>query len=132
MSCLSTTFNMCATQGDTFSKPFAFSTWNAVSEQFEPTDLTDVTAAFMLSNNRDGNAEFVYSGSPQITFPDASSGELQLTISPAETAEWVSTLGRLTQPASTNYQYQLRFTWPDGKVETVLMGTFTVLLAVGL
>src|SRR5690625_2395632 len=131
MSCLST-FGMCAVRGDTFRKPLTLSTWNDTTEEFEPTDLTGVTAEFAVGFDRLGQPAFLYDSSPEITFPNAAAGELLILIAAEETSEWharaVSQFKQL--PSKAQYEYQLRLTWPDGVVETVLTGGLEVLLAV--
>lgn len=131
MSCL-TKFTLCAVKGDTFHKPLTLSTWDATTEQFTPNDLTGVTAVFALAHERTGVPEFLYDDTPEITFPDRLGGELLLSIPAVETREWhARAVSQFKQPPSkARYEYQLRLTWPDGVVETILTGTLEVLLAV--
>lgn len=131
MSCLST-FGMCAVRGDTFRKPLTLSTWNPSTDEYEPTDLTGVTAEFVLGFDRSGMPLFTYASGAEITFPNPTAGELLISVPASETQAWharaVSDFK--PRPSSAEYEYQLRLTWPDGTVETILTGTLEVLLAV--
>jgi len=115
------TYNICAIRGDTFVKTIALSQRMAGSSDTNPVDLTGVSVALHVGSARNFNPLFIYDSEPEISIPDPLTGTIKIRVEGAETRNWPSRAA----------VYDLRLTWPDGTITTVLTGSLSTEPTVG-
>jgi len=110
---------LTAVQGDTFQRTFTLSTWNGTT--YEPTDLTGATAVMMLSR-ADASHEH------PLSVTDAAGGVITANVPASETTAWGNQTGAqaLTPPRTVEWRLQVRVTFTDGVVQTIVLGTLCV------
>lgn len=110
---------LTAVQGDTFQRTFTLTTWNG--SEFVPTDLTGATAELILALD-DQVVQH------PLTIEDAAGGVISASVAAEDTLLWGMSSGpqQLTRRGSVDWRLQVRVTFPDGVVETIVLGTLCV------
>lgn len=110
---------LTAVQGDTFNRTFTLTTWDG--NEFVPTDLTGATAELILALD-DQVVQH------PLTIEDAAGGVISASVAAEDTFLWGMSSGpqQLTRRGSVDWRLQVRVTFPDGVVETIVLGTLCV------